>query len=512
MLSVILHEVGHALGMSSSNNSTVNQTADNDYDFNPAFVFAKTLAAEVADGPDNAHLENPDALMTPFIGSGIRRFPSHTDLFSMASAHQYANLDVPRREFYGGTSWNQNSNWSGNAAPGSNDEAYLRVGGGPHQINFTANSAVGTVHIESHTFRFVIGAGQNFTANGAFFVDNGGTLSVLNGTLNATNQLRVGETYGTTAVDGTLTIDTGSRVVASDDSTTAMVVGQAGYGVVTQSGGLLESTKYAYFGNLANSKGTYNLSGGDATFSTSVFVGNHGEGIVNHSGGADATITQDLHIAASADGSGSYVKTGGILTVNRYMFVGNLGDGVFEQSVGTTVGALEISVGRHAGSTGNLKVTGGSLSTDDDLAVGYGGNGVMEMSSLDSANPASVTIGNRLLLALDDDQNPNDMDGSYKQSGGTLRIGTDIWVGSFARGVLRVEGGTVVAGTTAGGTMFLGRSSPGDGTFEAVGGITSVPQTIVVGNLGTGLLKIGGSAVVNAGASRLAAGPRPRAP
>ncbi|HEY6565436.1 MAG TPA: hypothetical protein VIY86_13120, partial [Pirellulaceae bacterium] len=80
MLSVVMHEVGHALGMSSANNATIAQTGDLDYDFNTDFVFGQTLASEVADGANIAHLDNSTALMNPSIGASLRRLPSHTDL------------------------------------------------------------------------------------------------------------------------------------------------------------------------------------------------------------------------------------------------------------------------------------------------------------------------------------------------------------------------------------------------------------------------------------------------
>jgi len=45
ILSTAFHEVGHALGMSASNNATIAETGDNDYDFDTAFVFGQALAA-----------------------------------------------------------------------------------------------------------------------------------------------------------------------------------------------------------------------------------------------------------------------------------------------------------------------------------------------------------------------------------------------------------------------------------------------------------------------------------
>ncbi len=139
MLSVVLHEVGHALGMASANKSTKNETDDGDYDFNSDFIFGQTLAVETAndsgdDNEDISHLEIVRAMMTPGISMGMRMLPSHTDLFAMAAAHSYVDIDVPRREMYGGTNWNTNDNWSGDKVPGSADDAFVR-----HDGNVTLN-------------------------------------------------------------------------------------------------------------------------------------------------------------------------------------------------------------------------------------------------------------------------------------------------------------------------------------------------------------------------------------
>lgn len=133
MLSVVLHEVGHALGMTPSLSTTVTETIDGDYDFNAAWTAGYTIAVETANVADEdhkniAHLENSFALMHPTTSNGRRR-PSHTDLFAMATAHKYTVLDVPRREFYGGSSWISDADWTGARRPGADDDAFVRHGG-----------------------------------------------------------------------------------------------------------------------------------------------------------------------------------------------------------------------------------------------------------------------------------------------------------------------------------------------------------------------------------------------
>jgi hypothetical protein len=183
MLSVVMHEVGHAIGMSSANNSTVAQTADSDYDFNTAFIFGQTLAAEVADGGNIAHLDNSNALMFPSIGTSERTLPSHTDLFSMASGHAYTALDVPRREFYGGSNWNTDGNWSGDTIPGAADEVFVRNPGSVVTANLSANGFAADLHVseggnvDTESFRLDVGGTVTISdVDSDIFVRTGGEL------------------------------------------------------------------------------------------------------------------------------------------------------------------------------------------------------------------------------------------------------------------------------------------------------------------------------------------------
>jgi hypothetical protein len=146
MLSTVLHEVGHALGMSSGISATINQTTDGDYDFNPLWVFGESLSAETdnTSGDDNldiAHLDDDFSLMGPS-GISLRRRPSHTDLFAMASGNNYSfRIDVPRREMYGGVIWQTFANWSGYNVPEENDDALVRHGG--------ESRLAGNAHVEN---------------------------------------------------------------------------------------------------------------------------------------------------------------------------------------------------------------------------------------------------------------------------------------------------------------------------------------------------------------------------
>jgi hypothetical protein len=188
MLTVMFHEVGHALGMSQL---TILETLDGDYDFDPEWVFGSNLAAETASalGIDNlnvGHLKNPDAVMGVSLDAATRRLPSHTDLFSMASGLQLEDLDVPRREFYGNSNWQNDANWSGHAEPDAADEVFVRAAQGSGiglTAGLTANGAAGSLHVaeganvDTNGFKLdVTGDVDVSDPDSDIFIDPGGEL------------------------------------------------------------------------------------------------------------------------------------------------------------------------------------------------------------------------------------------------------------------------------------------------------------------------------------------------
>ncbi len=178
MLSVVLHEVGHALGLSVDNPLTQNETGtddnndgvlsategDGDYDFDSDLIAGQSVAVETANnsGDDNlniAHLENTNAIMSPLINQGQRTRPSHTDLFTMASVNFYSDVDVPRKEFYQNSNWQNPDNWSGHRIPDSGDDVYIRAAQGAG-TNLTASLNANAVADD-----LFVSEGANFDTN-----------------------------------------------------------------------------------------------------------------------------------------------------------------------------------------------------------------------------------------------------------------------------------------------------------------------------------------------------------
>jgi hypothetical protein len=145
MLSTVLHEIGHALGIRGG---ATHENADDDYDMNPDFLFGENVAAEIDsndEGPDPGHVLASTMLMCGGCGAAnVRRRPSHADLFAIATSAGLTTLDVPRREFYGGGVFNFAPNWSGGRTPDTNDDAYVRDAG---LVVMNANDTVANLTI-----------------------------------------------------------------------------------------------------------------------------------------------------------------------------------------------------------------------------------------------------------------------------------------------------------------------------------------------------------------------------
>jgi len=130
MLTIILHEIGHGLGMSASNHATTAETGDLDYDVDPGFVGGAAMAVRCVSEDNVEHLRGADMLMRPRWFYDLRKLPSQADLFAMASGHDYGIVLPARQDYLGGWEFTDPDNWIG---VGINHlaHAYVRRNGGP---------------------------------------------------------------------------------------------------------------------------------------------------------------------------------------------------------------------------------------------------------------------------------------------------------------------------------------------------------------------------------------------
>ena len=171
MLTVIYHEIGHALGLDTASDLTANEAADGNFNVNSNLVNGQTFAVQAAnssgdstpdDSADGAHIE-ANTLMNPTLANDVRARPSHTDMYALSSAHDYTSLVLPRREFYNGTNWHTHTNWSGGRYPDPFDftDVFIRdAQGSSTTLNVELQVANG------HAIDLTIAEGNNFNTNG----------------------------------------------------------------------------------------------------------------------------------------------------------------------------------------------------------------------------------------------------------------------------------------------------------------------------------------------------------
>ena len=465
MVTVVLHEVGHALGMSSSNNATVAETGDNDYDFNSDFVFGKTLAVEVADGGSVAHLDSSGLfMMDPSPApSGTRRRPSHSDLFAMAAGHSYTSLDVPRREFYrpaGGGNWNNSANWSGDEVPESADDVNVRdnrpdgTGDFP-TANLTAdgNAANLTVaesaNVDTEEFKLdVVGTITVTDTNSDLFIRDGGEAEAE--TLTVTNDAEVHpETGGLIDVDQLKISDDSLLIGAGEVNVQTELEND---GTITASGGTLTLTT-------SNTGGVFDLDGLEPTTIIGIFTE---PGEVNVTGGdlvVDGQLTDGFNgtmtvwstrtITFQDDWELSpfslFAPSNGTLNLTEGTVAGSgkmTAEGILNVSAGTGNGisyinspvdfGSEVDVNVNPGAelevNGAATVDGGTYNIDDDGFLDFDGTlsiGSAAFNDVGVAGTADVRI-----------------DGITTYTGGTINTSVPV----LQQGAATVTGATVING------------------------------------------------------------------
>jgi len=134
LFSLVIHEMGHALGMNSL--SYFNEQWDGAYLLEPSMVWGYDVSVKQADygafpGFKN-HLSLLESLMAedlPIVGH--RKLASATDILAIASGGDWTQVDIPRKDFLDAvdSDWTTAANWIGNRVPDSNDDVYIRHGG-----------------------------------------------------------------------------------------------------------------------------------------------------------------------------------------------------------------------------------------------------------------------------------------------------------------------------------------------------------------------------------------------
>lgn len=263
-----------------------------------------------------------------------------------------------------------------------------------------------------------------------------------------------------------------------------MRIGQAGTGLVLQTGGKVAVSDFISMGYASGASGAYTNRGGTvAVGSSGISVGGSGQASFYQSGGS---VTSGMfRVGYFASGQGEYVNEGGMLTVTNFGYVGQGGLGRMVQQGGRQSFSLNLIIGYEATGSGVYTNAGGYLGVLDVFHCGYKGTG--EYVQINGTN----ALSNGLSLGLETNstgryilQTGVVIAAAYQQ---TFRIGT------FGSGSMLLNGGTV---SMANGSKLVVRGAEsGTGVLRGWGDFAVADHTPYVVN--NGLIVADGGGATN---------------
>jgi T5SS/PEP-CTERM-associated repeat protein len=351
-----------------------------------------------------------------------------------------------------------------------------------------------------------------------------GTVSITNGTLTLSDVMTVGDagsgdvahSGGTNTVKGSLilgksaggvgtyTLTQPQASVASSLSVGAdLIVGDAGMGTFTHTGGSVTVNGAMTLGKSDGGNGIYRLSQSNSlipsTLSVSgdAIIGDGGFGSFEHTGGS-FTVNGMLTIGNGSTGSGAYSmseadpQTITKLTTEGQLIIGNAGNGSFTQT-GGEVEINDVVVLGGNGGTGSYTMSGSTSTLDADHEIIVNGT-FSQSDGTNSIDQGKVTtqLGGTLTI---------NGAGNYNLSGGSLEVeNTETVQGAFNQtgGKNNPDGGLSVVGgsySLRGGELIVGDDvSVFGGKFDQTGGAAQVGGSLTVdAATGTGSYTLGGT-------------------
>ena len=159
LYSVVVHELGHAVGLTPASIGIT--AADGDFDVPDPLAAGFDFGIAVASEDDVAHLSAPRTALLPFIPADVRRLPSATDILAIATAAGWSEIDLPRKILLGTSEdWHSEQNWIGGRVPDAEDVVTVE--------------ATDTLQISELAFAesLQIGAGVDVSISGGLVVDD----------------------------------------------------------------------------------------------------------------------------------------------------------------------------------------------------------------------------------------------------------------------------------------------------------------------------------------------------
>jgi hypothetical protein len=256
-------------------------------------------------------------------------------------------------------------------------------------------------------------------------------------------------------------------------STSSEIIGYAGMGSFTQTGGTNTVSGILYVGGLVDDNGnqiggtgSYALSGTGTVLSASYeTIGYTGTGSFNQTGGSN-TISNELYVGGGFDnegspvaGTGSYSLSGAGATLSAlYESIGYTSSGTFSQTGGTNTITDDLYVGAvtSVSTTSSYSLGGNGILSAGVEEIGFTGPGTFTQSGGTNTVSGTLYVGG----GVDTDNYPLGGTGSYALSGtGAILNATNEYVGFIATGTAPMTGGTFTqtGGTnTISGALYIG--------------------------------------------------------
>ncbi len=196
LLSTVLHEIGHVLG--------INGVEPGDYNIDPAHIggFTSVLVLEGGGGhlgggvvsPPNTNIV-PGFLMCNSCGvPGLRRFATGTDVLVIAEDQGITVVQLARVGSIISTTWSNSLNWIGGDVPDGTQDVYISHGG---TITLDVDARVNNLLVSPGNGLAV--GGRTFSTPGALIFTGGALTVASGGTIAAHALVGTPDTLGTAA-------------------------------------------------------------------------------------------------------------------------------------------------------------------------------------------------------------------------------------------------------------------------------------------------------------------------
>jgi T5SS/PEP-CTERM-associated repeat protein len=309
------------------------------------------------------------------------------------------------------------------------------------------------------------------------YIANGGTANVTQAEETCANLYLGGADAGTVSIaaPGVFRI------------TSSIFVGNTGLGMLNHSAGINSIHDSLYLGYDSAANGTYNFSGLGSVQATTAYVGHSGAGTFNQSAPSPAkTEFRDLYLGYNIGSTGTYNLTGtSSLTASRSQYVGHSGVGSFYHSAGTNTVNSDYTLsglylGYNSGASGTYTLTGTGTLKSPYVYIGYSGTGTFNQfggtNTIHYLSPLWEYYGTLILGCS------SGSSGTYCLTGGQLNADRQFIGGAGAGSFFHT------AGINEAKVLYLGYDAGVSGTYELNGTGTLETGGEYVGYSGTGTI------------------------